>query len=448
MIARLSMGRKEAIANVGRPTNVRFPGVRRLYCGGEPRMLKAHRFKIASGYLRGWRGTHMNQGTQRYGELVGQRLFGDYVVTRKLGEGGMGAVYLARQEAINQDIAIKVLHGRAAESQEIIERFNREARVISMLTHPNIIRVFIFGRTPDNLMYMAMEYVNGREMREELRKGPMDELVAIKVMKQTCSALQEAHDLDIVHRDLKPDNLLLTEFRGESHFVKILDFGIAKITNQEGQEKQLTQAGIVYGTPEYLSPEQAQAKELDHRTDIYSLGVMLYETMTGRVPYQSSSAVEVLTMHVFNDPKPPSQVAPQRISASMEKIILKAMAKNPDDRFQNAMEMFRALEMREREILSERGMGTGANYVPGSELTGIFHAVDEGGSAAAPAPAPAARQPNPQAGFQGASVPSTVSMQNSDQGGDSARKIIILVIVISGLILVFLLAVIAMLALK
>ncbi len=388
----------------------------------------------------------MNQATQRYGDLVGQRLFGDYVITRKLGEGGMGAVYLARQEAIDQDIAIKVLHGRAAESREIIERFNREARVISMLTHPNIIRVFIFGRTPDNLMYMAMEYVKGREMREEMRKGLIDELVAIKVMKQTCSALQEAHDLDIVHRDLKPDNILLTEFRGESHFVKVLDFGIAKITNQEGQEKQLTQAGIVYGTPEYLSPEQAQAKELDHRTDIYSLGVMLYELMTGRVPYQSSSAVEVLTMHVFNDPKPPSEVAPQRVAPTMENIILKAMAKHPENRFQNAMEMFRALEMREREILSERGMQTGANYVPGSELTGIFHAVEpDGGDAGAAQPQP---PPNPHQGFNSPQVPNTVSVQNPPESGDSARKIIILVIVCSGLILVFLLAVIVMLTFK
>jgi serine/threonine-protein kinase len=318
------------------------------------------------------------QQTQTYGDLVGQRLFGDYVVTRKLGEGGMGAVYLAQQQAINQDIAIKVLHGRAAESQEIVERFNREARVISMLTHPNIIRVFIFGRTPEDLMYLAMEYVKGRELREELRQGPMDELLAIKIMKQTCSALAEAHDLDIVHRDLKPDNILLTEFRGENHFVKILDFGIAKITNQEGSEKQLTQAGIVYGTPEYLSPEQAQAKNLDHRTDIYSLGVMLYELMTGEVPYKSSSAVEVLTMHVFNEPKPPSQVAPNRVSPTMEGIIMKAMAKDPDQRFLTALDMFKALVMREQEILRERGMGHAANYVPGSEMTGFFAAVPAG----------------------------------------------------------------------
>lgn len=391
----------------------------------------------------------MNQhGTQRYGDLVGQRLFGDYVITRKLGEGGMGAVYLARQQAINQDIAIKVLHGRAAESAEIIERFNREARVIAMLTHPNIIRVFIFGRTPDNLMYLAMEYVKGRELREELRKGPMDELTAIKIIKQTCSALQEAHDLDIVHRDLKPDNILLTEFRGESHFVKILDFGIAKITNQEGAEKQLTQAGIVYGTPEYLSPEQAQAKQLDHRTDIYSLGVMLYEIMTGKVPYQSSSAVEVLTMHVFNEPVPPSQVAPGRLSPTMENIILKAMAKNPENRFSSALDMFRALEMREQEILRERGMSTGANYVPGSELTGIFTAVP-GQQGVMPNQRPGGTGPNPRAGFaQPQQIPTTLGVNQPTTTTDKTRTLIIGVIVVAVLVLLFLVVVILMLSFK
>ncbi len=418
------------------------------------------------------------QGTQRYGDLVGQRLFGDYVITRKLGEGGMGAVYLARQQAINQDIAIKVLHGRAAESAEIIERFNREARVISMLTHPNIIRVFIFGRTPDNLMYLAMEYVKGRELREELRQGPMDELVAIKMMKQTCSALQEAHDLDIVHRDLKPDNILLTEFRGESHFVKILDFGIAKITNQESSEKQLTQAGIVYGTPEYLSPEQAQAKNLDHRTDIYSLGVMLYEIMVGKVPYQSTSAVEVLTMHVFNEPVPPSQVAPGRVAPTMEGIIMKAMAKNPDHRFASALEMFRALEMREQEILRERGMSVGANYVPGGELTGIFQSVP---SQQPPPPmgrAPSGPQSGPHSGPYGQpqsgpyqhpqsgpfpqnmpgqqphgfqnqprGIPQTIGVQATPDE-DKTRSLIIGVIAVAVIVLLFLVAVIVMLSLR
>ena len=164
----------------------------------------------------------MNLTANAEGDLIGQRLFGDYAVTKRLGEGGMGAVYLARQEKIDQDIAIKVLHAKAAESGEIVKRFYREARVISMLTHPNIIRVFIFGRTPADLLYLAMEYVQGRELRSDITPKGIDELVAVKIMKQVCSALAEAHDLGIIHRDLKPDNILLTEFRGEKNFVKIL----------------------------------------------------------------------------------------------------------------------------------------------------------------------------------------------------------------------------------
>jgi serine/threonine-protein kinase len=312
-------------------------------------------------------------------DLVGRRFFGEYTITKKLGEGGMGAVYLARQNSIDQMVALKVLHARAAESDEIVQRFHREAKVISMLTHPNIVRVFIFGRTQDDLLYLVMEYVEGMELRERLaQQGTLDELVAIKIIKQMCSALAEAHDLGIIHRDLKPDNVLLANFRGDKNFVKILDFGIAKLKQPEDGEpqKKLTQAGIVYGTPEYLSPEQAQALELDHRTDIYSLGCMLYELITGRVPFDADSPVQILTKHVFEDPAPPSKVAPGKVAPTMERIILKAMSKEQDDRFNNALEMFDALGAREQEIVRERKLDSRATYFPGSELTGI-HSVDD-----------------------------------------------------------------------
>lgn len=306
-------------------------------------------------------------------DLVGRVFFGEYTITKKLGEGGMGAVYLARQNAIDQNVALKVLHAKAAESDEIVQRFHREAKVISMLSHPNIVRVFIFGRTEDDLLYLVMEYVQGRELRHRLEEtGALEELLAIKIMKQTCSALAEAHDLGIIHRDLKPDNILLTEFRGEKNFVKILDFGIAKLKHPDGQpDQKLTQAGIVYGTPEYLSPEQAQALDLDHRTDIYSLGCILYELITGRVPFTDKNPVQILTKHVFEEPPKPSEVAPGKVAPTMEKIIMKAIAKDPEDRFADAMAMFEALVAREREIMMERNLSSRDTYFPGSELTGM-----------------------------------------------------------------------------
>ena len=391
----------------------------------------------------------MNQGN----DLVGRQIFGQYNIVRKLGEGGMGAVYQARQETIDQNIAIKVLLKDAARSPEIVQRFHREAKVISMLSHPNIIRVFIFGRTEEGLLYLAMEFVNGRELREDLRGKAMDELRVIRIMKQTCSALAEAHDLGIVHRDLKPDNILLTNFRGDNDFVKILDFGIAKITeNQDANQAKLTQAGIVYGTPEYLSPEQAQALDLDHRTDIYSLGVMLYEMMTGRVPFMADSPVKILTKHVFEQPERPNSLPGVNISPTMEMIIMKAMAKDPNDRFDTALDMFKALVRREQELLSQKGLGADANWVPGGELTGMFQAVkvpDSFKNQAKPAPTaqlPSQHQPQPQIPHE-----STMSIQTAGvpaKQDDGSRKLILMIIGVGLIVLICLVGVIIFLLLN
>jgi len=304
--------------------------------------------------------------------LIGKTIFGEYTVTKKLGEGGMGAVYLATQQAIGQEIAIKVLHGRSAKNDELVKRFNREAKAVSRLTHPNIIRVFIFGRTEEGLIYLAMEFVKGTSLREEIaRVTRMSEMRAITILKQTLSALSEAHDIGIIHRDLKPDNILLTNYRGEEDFVKVLDFGIAKVQDPTGApEQKLTQAGVVYGTPEYLSPEQAQALELDHRSDVYSLGCILYEMVTGQVPFSAPTAVNILMMHVYEEVKPPrSKYA--GVSPEMEKIILKAMAKKPEDRYQSAMAFFEALVGREQALVRD-GEAAPQLKMPGMEVTTSF----------------------------------------------------------------------------
>lgn len=390
-------------------------------------------------------------------DLIGRKFFGEYTVVKKLGEGGMGAVYLARQDVIEQTVALKVLHANAAESQEIVQRFYREAKVISMLTHPNIVRVFIFGRSEDNLLYLVMEYVKGRELRDELdRRGRLDELLAIKIMKQSCSALAEAHDLGIIHRDLKPDNILLTEFRGEENFVKILDFGIAKINDPDGgPQQQLTQAGIVYGTPEYISPEQAQALELDARTDIYSMGCILYELITGQTPFSDKNPVTTLTKHVFEKPPTPNQILPGQVAPTMEKIIMKALEKKPEDRYGSAMELFEALVGREREIMAERNLGTKDTYFPGSELTGMYqvsqlqHYLD---NAAEPSPAAALndggmRAESAKSGTQRLQ-PGPANSPRQASGTSGQYKLIIGAIAVLALVFIGLLGAIAFLLLK
>jgi serine/threonine-protein kinase len=312
--------------------------------------------------------------------LIGAQLIEGYEIVELLGEGAMGAVYLARQAKIEQTIAIKVLHEETAEDHESLHRFYREARVVSKLAHPNIIRVFFFSETDEGMPFLATEYIDGVSLRERLDGGLLDELVVLKIMKQAASAIYAAHEFGIIHRDLKPDNILLTEYRGEEHFVKILDFGLAKFQDPLQASKQLTQTGIVYGTPQYMSPEQAQGMELDGRADIYSLGGILYELLTGQQPYRAQTAVKLLQMHVFDPVPVPSELAGHRCGPALDRIVTRAMAKEPDDRFADAMELYQALSEREAEVLAERGLDPRSSYTPGSELSEIARRTSGAGA--------------------------------------------------------------------
>jgi serine/threonine-protein kinase len=384
--------------------------------------------------------------------MIGSRLFGDYQVRKKLGEGGMGAVYLAEHMTIQQRLAIKVLHAQDAQQTELVQRFNREAQTISQLTNPNIIRVFVFGRTPDGMLFLAMEFVDGQPLRSLLeRRGTLPVPMAIDIMRQSLHALAEAHELGIVHRDLKPDNIMITKFRNVENFVKILDFGIAKVKDPGQNQAKLTQAGVVYGTPEYLSPEQAMAKELDGRSDLYSMGIILYELMTGSVPFRGGTAVTILTAHVYDEPEPPSRRAPHlKIHPRMERIIMKALQKDPNLRYQTAMAFLEDLEDLEADLSG--GASTKTTVLDASKVAALIN-VSRARQDQPPAPAAAPTVPAmaPPAGMAPPPGVATIPVQATQAAqiaGGQDNRLLWAVIIGLGLILAMMLLAIIYLAIN
>jgi serine/threonine-protein kinase len=275
--------------------------------------------------------------------LVGQTLNGKYRITRKLGEGGMGAVYEGEQPlgTARRRVAIKTLHPHLSCDPTIEARFRREVGTIAELEHPNTIQVYDFGSTEQAILYIVMEYLQGKSLADVLRaQGAMPPLRAQNIVLQTCGSLEEAHARGIVHRDLKPDNLVLIERAGIKDFVKVLDFGIAKRAREEDKnEQKLTQQGMVLGTPPYMSPEQFTGKPTDARSDIYSLGIMAYEMLTGQLPFKADTAWEWATQHMTQPPIPIESVAGgAQLPLAMRRAIVRSLAKSPDDRFQNIRE--------------------------------------------------------------------------------------------------------------
>lgn len=279
--------------------------------------------------------------------LIGATV-GNYRVRLKLGEGGMGSVYLAEHPLIGKQVALKVLHPELSVKEDVVNRFFNEARAVNDIQHPNIVDVIDFGsiREPGSrvrMVYFIMEFIDGRSLGELLRhEAPLPPERAINICVQMTDALAASHRQNIVHRDLKPDNVMLIKRRHENDFVKLLDFGIAKLTGA-GAESSQTRTGVVMGTPWYMSPEQCEGRgNVDHRTDIYALGILLYQMLAGRVPFVGEGYGEVLVQHLTQAPVPPSSIR-AGIAPHLEAICMKALAKKADDRFPSMDEFMRAL---------------------------------------------------------------------------------------------------------
>ncbi len=274
-------------------------------------------------------------------------LNGQFKILKKIGTGGMGAVYKALQPDMNRMVAVKILHAKLKNRKDLVSRFRREARAMSHLTHPNTVKVLLYGELDDGELYIVMEYLDGKNLNQVVRReGPLTVDRAVPVLMQVCGALEEAHQLGIIHRDLKPENIFLTNSGGLTDFAKVLDFGLAKVTERELRPGSimLTQEGMVFGTPEFMSPEQAQGKTLDHKSDIYSLAVILYEALTGKLPFDARSSMEYIQLHVTRQPIALDERIPGKaFPPGLGEVIAKALSKDPTGRHHSAAELAEAL---------------------------------------------------------------------------------------------------------
>ena len=288
--------------------------------------------------------------------FVGKVIDGRYEIQARIGEGGMGVVYKARQTSIDRVIAIKMLNAQMAADPTWVQRFYNEAKACSRLQHPNTIRMFDFGQTTDGRLFMTMEFLDGMSLREALSKGPLAPQRVIKVLIQCCASLAEAHSIGIIHRDIKPDNVFLLNMAGSPDFVKLLDFSVAKLL--EG-DRMKTQAGVVFGTPQYMSPEQGRGLPLDARSDLYALGILAFEMLTGAVPFHDENPMSVIQMHLHA----PVPALPQSIPYSVQQVVRRALEKEPARRYQSSGEMMQHCQQVFSE-LSQGGVSIGAGGVP------------------------------------------------------------------------------------
>jgi serine/threonine-protein kinase len=278
-------------------------------------------------------------------DLVGTVLDGRYEILEPLAEGGMGTVYVGRQLNIDRKVAIKVMLHSAAENADLASRFESEAKIISELRHPNTLKLIDYGRV-DGRLYLVTELLSGRPLSARIAEGPLDQEEALEIIREVCLSLEEAHAKGIVHRDLKPANIFL-ETVGAREVVKVLDFGIAKIDPNEaftGGQTPKTASGTIVGTPAYMSPEVADGRPVDARSDLYSLGVVAYECLAGKVPFVGTPIAQIAG-HGFDRPKAPSEVAgAPRLDPAVERLVMRLLEKDPSSRPQSAEELVRAID--------------------------------------------------------------------------------------------------------
>jgi serine/threonine protein kinase len=278
--------------------------------------------------------------------LVGTLVAGRYRIARKVGEGGMGTVYQAVHEALRKQVALKLLSGRGSSDKEMVARFEREAIAAANLRHPNIAEATDFGRLPNGEFYLVMEYVEGKTLRALLRASPagLETARALVILRQVASALARAHAKEIVHRDLKPENVIVFDRRDAKDAVKVIDFGIAHVRDAFGAgHTALTAAGMVFGTPEYMAPEQVLGKPVDGRTDQYAFGVMAFELLTGRVPFTGEELGQILMKHV-NAPIPSARDTTPHLPPAAASALETMLAKRPGDRFATIEQACQALQ--------------------------------------------------------------------------------------------------------
>ena len=314
--------------------------------------------------------------TQRtFPPAIGDELDGRYRILDHLGSGGMGEVFLAQHIALHRTEALKILKSSLASTQESVTRFRREARATNRLQHPNIVRVYDFGQLPDGRFYLSTEYVDGENLASLLaNNGPMPAGRAVRILAQLADAMAHAHERGVVHRDLKPGNLMLISKRKRSDVLKVLDFGIAKIIAPDYEDSVASSSDMFYGTPEYVAPERLQGAAINPSVDIYAVGCIGYEMLTGAAPFEGRP-MEVLHHHMSTEPAPPSsRCSPGSVSEMLDAVLLHCLEKKPVDRYQSAANL--AATLRQLPCYKETGpVSTPLPRLPkGKQQKGLEHA--------------------------------------------------------------------------